>query len=44
MKVVVELPERGRGRVVLDFADGAGAAAVAVVAMDGWALRTQAHS
>jgi len=42
--VVVELPERGRGWVVLDSAGGAGAAAVAVVAMDGWVLRTQVHS
>ena len=33
--VVVELREKGRGRVVLDSAGGAGAATVVVVAMDG---------
>jgi len=33
--VVVELPERGRWCVVLDSAGGAGAATVAVVAIDG---------
>ena len=36
--VVVELAERGRGRVVLDSAGVAGAATVVVVAMDGWVL------
>ena len=33
--VVVEFPERGRGRVVLDSAGDAGAATVVVVAMNG---------
>jgi len=33
--VLVELLERGRGRVVLDSAGGAGAATVVVVAVDG---------
>ena len=33
--VVAELPERGRGWVVLDSAGGAGAATVAVITMDG---------
>ena len=31
----MELPERGRGRVGLDSAGGAGAATVVVVAIDG---------
>jgi hypothetical protein len=33
--VVLELSERGRERVVLDSAGGAGAATVVVIAMDG---------
>jgi len=33
--VVVEFPVRGRGRVVLNSAGGAGAATVVVVAVDG---------
>jgi hypothetical protein len=33
--VVVEFPERGWGRVALDFAGGAGAATVVVVAIVG---------